>query len=457
MEIPLTRQLASFCHSLHYETLPPEVVDRAKYFFLDYLAVAVRGSLSDSSQPLYRIAAELGGGNGGAVLGRGEKTTFPYAALANGTSAHSIELDDTHQGGSIHLGVSVFSSALAVAEHVGSTGQDFITAVVAGFEVAARLAMALRPKEHYGQGFHPTATCGTFGAAVAAGKLLHLSEGQLLSALGIAGSQAAGSMEFLTDGAWTKRLHPGWAAFSGIHAALFAREGFVGPTTIVEGKDGFLKAYSPHPDPQKVVDGLGADFQILQTAVKPHACCRYTQAPIDATLAVTLQHNLKPNDVKTVTVGMLETGIPVICEPAKRKRQPLSVVDMQFSLPFGVAVALAKRRAGLEEFTLDMLNDPEVRVLMPKVSYERDPELEKNYPKEWPAWVRVTLQDGREVAAHVRFPKGDPENPLSWDELTEKYRSLIGAVWSPQKIETVWDAVQQLERENSLRNFAALL
>jgi 2-methylcitrate dehydratase PrpD len=457
MEIPLTRQLASFCHGLRYEMLPPEVVDRAKYFFLDYLAVAVRGSLSDSSQPLYQIAAELGVGNGGTVLGRGEKAAFPYAALANGTSAHSIELDDTHQGGSIHLGVSVFSSALAVAEHVGANGQDFIAAVVAGFEVAARLAMALRPKEHYGQGFHPTATCGAFGATVAAGKLLHLSENRLLSALGIAGSQAAGSMEFLTDGAWTKRLHPGWAAFSGIHAALLAREGFVGPATIVEGKDGFLKAYSPNPDPRKVIDGLGADFQILQTAVKPHACCRYTQAPIDATLAVTLRHDLKPNDVRAVTVGMLETGIPVICEPAVRKRQPLSVVDMQFSLPFGVAVALVKRRAGLEEFTLEMLNDPEVRALMPKVGYARDPELEKNYPKEWPTWVRVTLQNGKEVSAHVRFPKGDPENPLSWGELIEKYHTLVGAVWGQQKLDAVREAIQRLEEESSLRNFVLLL
>jgi 2-methylcitrate dehydratase PrpD len=154
---------------------------------------------------------------------------------------------------------------------------------------------------------------------------------------------------------------------------------------------------------------------------------------------------------------MLETGIPVICEPAGRKRQPLSVVDMQFSLPFGVAVALARRRAGLEEFTLDMLNDPEVRALMPKVGYARDPELEKNYPKEWPAWVRVTLQDGREVSAHVRFPKGDPQNPLSWDELVEKYCALAGAVWSNQKLDAVREAVQRLERQKSLRDFARLL
>jgi 2-methylcitrate dehydratase PrpD len=391
------------------------------------------------------------------VLGRQEKTAFPYAALANGTAAHSLELDDTHQGGSIHLGVSVFSAALAVAEYTGASGKEFITAAVAGFEVAARLAMALRPKEHYSRGFHPTATCGTFGAAVSAAKLLGLDESQLLSALGIAGSQAAGSMEFLTDGAWTKRLHPGWAAFSGIHAALLAREGFVGPTTIVEGKDGFLKAYSLHSDPGRITDSLNTDFQILQTAVKPHACCRYAQAPIDATLILVEDHDLQPPDVEKITIGMLEMGIPVICEPAERKRQPLSVVDAQFSLPFGVAVALVKRRAGLGEFSLLMLQDRAVRGLMPKVGYVRDPELEKNYPREWPAWARIALKDGREVSAHIRFPKGDPENPLSWEELIEKYRALAEAVWQHDKVDRVQSAVRQLEQEKSLRDFAASL
>lgn len=457
MEIPLTRQLAAFCHKLSYEELSPEVIDRAKYFFLDYLGVAVRGSLTESSQPLYRLTAALGAAGTATVLGRREKVAFPYAALVNGTSAHSLELDDTHQGGSIHLGVSVFSAALAMAEHLGTSGKAFITAAVAGFEATARLAMAVRPQEHYRRGFHPTATCGTFGAAVSAAKLLGLTESQLLSTLGIAGSQAAGSMEFLTDGAWTKRLHPGWAAFAGIHAALLAREGFVGPTTILEGRDGFLKAYSPHSDPSKITEGLGADYQILHTAVKPHACCRYTQAPIDAVLTLVKEHNLQPQDIERITIGMLETGILVICEPAERKYQPTSVVDAQFSLPFGVAVALVRQRAGLEEFTVPMLHDPLVRELMSKVRYVRDPELEKNYPREWPAWARVACKSGPEIFAHIRFPKGDPENPLTWEELTEKYQTLASVVWQKEKLDSVHRAVQKLEHEGNLQRFTILL
>ncbi len=457
MEIPLTRHLASFCTELEYETLPPEVVDRAKYFFLDYLGVAVRGSLSDSSLPLYRLAQTLAPEGSGTVLGRVQKTTFPYAALANGTAAHSLELDDTHQGGSIHLGVSVFSAALAIAESLGASGKEFITASVAGFEVAARLAMALKPADHYRRGFHPTATCGTFGAAASAARLLNLNEPQFLFALGIAGSQSAGSMEFLTAGAWTKRFHPGWAAFSGLHAALLAKEDFIGPTTILEGRAGFLKAYSVNPDPGKITHGLGEDFQILQTAVKPHACCRYTQAPIDAVLKVVQEHDILPQQVEHVTIGMLETGIPVICEPADRKSRPTNVVEAQFSLPFGVAVALAKRRASLEEFTETMLHDAEIGSLMTKVDYERDPTLEQNYPKEWPAWAKVKLHDGREVSAQVRFPKGDPENPLSWDQLTDKYNDLVKSTWDVTRAARICHAVRALESEGDMRDFTQSL
>jgi len=170
-----------------------------------------------------------------------------------------------------------------------------------------------------------------------------------------------------------------------------------------------------------------------------------------------LMHDIQPDEVERVTIGMLEVGIPVICEPTERKRRPLNVVDAQFSLPFGVAVALAKRRAGLEEFSPSLLQDPFVQKLMSKVGYARDPGLEKNYPKEWPAWARVNLQDGREVAAHVRFPKGDPENPLSWDELIDKYRTLAGAVWAREKVDKGQNAVRQLEQTKRLRDLTRLL
>ncbi len=228
------------------------------------------------------------------VIGTRMRTIPGLAAMANGAAAHGIEQDDTHSGGSIHLGATMYSAALALAETMPDTSSDtFLTAVVAGFEAAARIAMAVQPKEHYALGFHMTPTCGVFGAAITSAKLLGLTAEQTLAAVGIAGSMAAGSMEFLADGAWTKRIHPGLAAQNGIHAALLAAEGFSGPLRILEGRDGFLHGYSRNPVPERLTDGLGESFEILHTAVKPHACCRYMQGPIDAVLAIMREHNVQ--------------------------------------------------------------------------------------------------------------------------------------------------------------------
>ena len=195
--------------------------------------------------------------------------------MANGTAFHSIEMDDVNNEASLHPGVVAFPTALSMADLAHVSGKDFIAAVVAGYDVIVRLGRALQPAEHYGRGFHPTGTCGAFGAAVVAGRLLGLQGDDFIHALGIAGSQTAGSMEFLAQGAWTKRLHPGWASHSGSWAALLARSGYTGPTTILEGRDGFLQAYSGNPDMSLVLQDLGDEYLITRTAIKPHACCRY--------------------------------------------------------------------------------------------------------------------------------------------------------------------------------------
>src|SRR5690349_21008360 len=210
---PITRDIVHFLWALEPKQLSAEVIDRAKYLLLDYLGVVIRGSQSESSQSVYRMLGRAGGHGGCTVFGQKLRAAPEYAALANGAAAHSIELDDTHQAGSIHLGVVMYSVAIALSESApGIDMKRFISAVVAGYEMAARLGIAVQPKDHYELGFHPTATCGVFGAAVTASKLLGLSEEQMLSAVGIAGSMAAGSLEFLANGAWTKRLHPGLAA-----------------------------------------------------------------------------------------------------------------------------------------------------------------------------------------------------------------------------------------------------
>lgn len=415
MTPPYTSDLVEFLAKLAPRDLSPEVFERARYLLLDYLGVAIRGSRAESSAPVYKMIERIGA-SGPA-----------YAALAYGTAAHAIELDDTHNAGSIHLGVVMFSVALALAETMPKVAADrFFTAIVAGYEAAARIAMAVQPKEHYLLGFHPTSTCGVFGAAVTASKLLGLTETQMLSAVGIAGSMAAGSLEFLAEGAWTKRLHPGLAAQNGIQAAMLAAEGFRGPSTILEGRDGFLNAYSRKPIPELLTQGLGESFEIMRTAVKPHACCRYMQGPIDAILALVREHDIQPDQVASIDTAILEAGWPLVVEPRDRKYQPKSVVEAQFSMPFGAAVAVLHRAAGIDQFTEENIHSPDVQRLMGKVVMSKNIKIEKNFPQEWAAIATVTLTDGRSYEKHITHPKGDPANPLTRDELIAKFKSLAG-------------------------------
>jgi 2-methylcitrate dehydratase PrpD len=282
-----------------------------------------------------------------------------------------------------------------------------------------------------------TPTCGVFGAAITSAKLLGLTLEQTIAAVGIAGSMAAGSMEFLADGAWTKRIHPGLAAQNGMHAALLAAEGFTGPLRILEGRDGFLHGYSRNPLPERLTAGLGESFEILHTAVKPHACCRYMQGPIDAILAIMRENNLQASQIHRIEVAVLEAGWDIVAEPRAKKYNPESVVDVQFSMPFGAAVAAIDGAASLDQFTAEKARSPKVRKLIGRVVLMKDLGLEKNFPKEWPAHVAIELESGQRYEKSVRYPKGDPENPLTWDELEAKFRALAGAVLSPDRCDEI--------------------
>src|SRR5579863_3286637 len=396
-----TRDLVEFLHGISADNLPADVLDRARYFLLDYLAVAVRGSMEESARCVQRMIARTGSTGCATVIGTSIRTSPALAALANGTSSHGIEQDDTHGGGSIHLGTTMYSVALALAELQETTmlqetsSGRFFAAVVAGYEAAARIAMAAQAKEQYRLGFHPTQTCGVFGAAVTASKMLDLTADQTLAAVGIAGSMAAGSMEFLAEGAWTKRIHPGLAARNGIEAALLAAEGFIGPRHPLEGRDGFLQGYSRKPLADRLTADLGQTFEIMRTAVKPHACCRYMQGPIDAILEIMRERNVDAKHIANIEVSILEAGWDIVCEPRSKKYHPESAVDAQFSMPFGAAVAVLYGVAGLDQFTADQARAPRVREMMGKVTLVKDQRIEETFPREWPARVAILLDDGR--------------------------------------------------------------
>jgi 2-methylcitrate dehydratase PrpD len=454
----ITQELTEYCYDLKFRQLPGEVIDRAKYFFLDFIGVACRGSQEDSSKSIYRFIRKMGHDRqGGVIIGTKDRAFHSYSALANGTSAHAIEMDDVNNEASLHPGVVVFPAALATSEMVGGSGKKFIEAVVVGYEVMIRLGKALGPENSYQRGFHPTGTCGSFGSSMVVSKIMGLKPEEMTSAMGIAGSQAAGSMEYLAQGAWTKRFHPGWAALSGMVAAQLAQKGFRGPSSIIEGRDGFLHSYSNGSDGSKVLENIGTQYEILRTSIKPHACCRYMQPPIDAILKIVKENDLPPEKVEKVKVGILRAGAHLIAEPLEEKYTPQSIVDAQFSMPFGAAVAVLYRRAGLTEFHLSKIRSEEVKRMMRRVECMTDPDLEKTFPKQWCATAEIFTKDGKRYFTKVEYCKGDPENPLSWDELIEKFHDLSSRFMTKERRLKIVYQVKRLEKNQNLQKWSSLL
>ncbi|MFW6054949.1 MAG: MmgE/PrpD family protein [Thermodesulfobacteriota bacterium] len=448
-----TAKFTTQCMKINQEDFTEDLVDRVRYFLLDYIGVAARGAQSESSLSVQKSLAELQlkvQPKGAAVIGTSLRADPPLAALSNGTAAHSLELDDVINEASLHPGVVIMPAVLAAAELVHASAGEAFEAIVTGYEVMTRLGIALNPAAHYKRGFHPTGTCGAFGAAAAVGKVLKLNEKQLANALGIAGSQASGSLEFLSDGAYTKRFHAGWAAHSGLIAAFMAKEGFTGPKTILEGKLGFLRAYSPESSLEPLLDSWDDSFALMRTSIKPHACCRYKQGPIDGIIKIMQDHHLQAEDVAAVTAGVLDAGYALVAEPLEAKQHPQRVVDAQFSMPFGAAVAMHFGKAGLDQYTDEVIQMPVIQDLMKQVTCEKNPALDREFPKKWPASVKLVTKKGKTYSTWIDYPKGDPENPLTWSELEEKFHDLTAPVYDLKTRTEIVDTVRSLNSNDAL-------
>jgi 2-methylcitrate dehydratase PrpD len=449
--------LADFCADLRWANLPAAVRGRTQELVLDFVGVALRGSVAPSSGPAFALASRLSGASGASLIGADTRASASWAALANATSAHALELDDVTSRSSLHPGVVVIPTALAVAEEHRLSPTQALEAIVAGYEVMMRVGDALNAESAYRRGFHPTGVAGVFGAAVAAGRLLELDADALTRAIGIAGTMAAGSLEYLSDGSWTKRLNPGWAAHGGITAAYLASEGFTSPATALEGPRGLLRGYTDEPRPELLTAGLGDALAIMNVSIKPYACCRYNHGLIDGVLALRRVHDIRPDDVERIRLGVLSAGALLVADPIDEKRAPRNVVDAQFSAPFAAAIALARGSASLDDYTQANVDDPLIRSLMTRTECHRDDRLDAMYPEHWPASVEIRLHDGRELVTRVDDPTGEPANPISRDQLREKFAALASAVLDRAAVDELTERCLRLEREPDLDRFAALL
>ena len=355
--------LADFCLGIRWSRLDEAVQERTRELLLDLLGVALAGSRQPSSGPAVEVARRLGGAGAACLIGARGGAPAVWAALANGTAAHAVELDDVTTESSLHPGVAVIPAALAIAEECEASPAALLAAIVAGYEVTMRVGNALNPASAYARGFHPTGVAGVFGATMAAGRILGLERDQLVAALGIAGTLASGSLEYLSDGAWTKRLNAGWAGHAGITAAHLAHAGFSGPATVFEGRLGALHAYSDASDAALLLADLGEPLQVMRVSIKPYACCRYNHGLIDCVLDLARTHRVSPDDVARVRLGVLSGGALLVADPIEQKRAPESVVDAQFSAPYAAAVALVLGSGGLDAYAPEHLHDPAIRKL----------------------------------------------------------------------------------------------
>lgn len=418
-----TARVAAHCTEMSFADLPADVREKLKRHLLDYFGVTLGAREHAESTP--SILAGLGGGSEGGeatAIGTGEQWAPDRAAAVNGALAHSLDFDDTHRESSLHPGAPVIPAALAVAEHEGATTERLLAGVSAGFDVACVLGRAVNPDAHYDRGFHGTATCGTFGAIAAAGVVAGLSVDEFEAAFGVGGSQAAGSLQFLSNGAWNKRLHPGLAARRGVTATSLGAAGFRGADAAIEGEYGFLNGYTDDPNPE-AFDRLGDEYAVMETALKPYPCCRYMHAAIDALTDIGTE--VAPSSVNSVVVDLPEPGVRLTGDPIEQKRRPSNFVDCQFSMPFASALALTTGDAGLEAF-LDAqtrLDDPDLRRLMDATDVVSTEEVQSLFPDQWAARV-VVETDGETRERFEETALGEPEKPLGWDGVTEKFESL---------------------------------
>ncbi|HET7886903.1 MAG TPA: MmgE/PrpD family protein [Bradyrhizobium sp.] len=438
-----TATLAAYVANLRFEDIPQEVRERAKALTLDFLGSAIRARRDAESTPsLFKTLEALALDSSGESTVFGDSRTFTpaIAALLNGALGHSLDFDDTHADSSLHPSAPVVPAAFAIGELVGASGREVLTAIVAGYEVCCRIGNALDPTSHYARGFHPTATAGTYGAAAAASKLFGLSRDQIIAAFGVAGSQAAGSLQFLVNGAWNKRYQVGASAMNGVIAATLARNDFVGATQSIEGKHGLLVGYSDNPHPEKAVADLGKVYETMKIGVKPYPSCRYTHAALDALIALRREHNLTPDQIKRVEIGLHRNGITLAGDPAT-KRHPKSVVGGQFSMFFTGAVALDQGRFGWDDYA--RLGDAAVDALADKFDVVQDSRLEgRTHP--FGARVSITTEDGVHERIHDD-PSGEPTTFPDASAMAQKFLTLARPVLNG-RADQLADAILSLER-----------
>jgi 2-methylcitrate dehydratase PrpD len=438
----LTDIVAGYVVNTKYESMSPEVVHKTKLHIRDGIGNQLGASSMERlpAKIMLDLLRSWGGAEQATVVGYGDRIPVAHAAMVNAMLGHGIELDDSHADALTKSGASVIPSVMAVAEFAGADEETVIVAAAIAYDVMARIGLAVNPS-HRKRGYHSSGTVAPFATAAAAAKILGLDQQQVRWALGLAGMQAAGIQAFLDDPCMAKPFSPGKGAFNGVLAALLASRGYTGPQYVLEGKEGFLNAYADEVDTTRITDGLGESFKVMEMAFKPHAACRFAHGPIDLAQAVFEEEKIQPSDLVSVTVGL--------CELAERQSGRSEVTNLNSAMgstPFSVAVALHRGKNGLadyrEAFEMDAIHE-----LGRSIKLAVKPEYGTMGRG---ADIRIETKDGRVIERSVTGPRGEPDMPLSDDELQEKFLGLAALAVGEEKAKVANEQLMTLDSGGSL-------
>jgi 2-methylcitrate dehydratase PrpD len=450
--VGLTQEIANYVSKVSRKDIPPEVIRSARGFILDGLGVALAGSMDECSRIVQAHIKQLGGRNECSVLGTALRVPASQAALANGVAGHALDYDDTQLSTSkeavygllTHPTTPVLAAALAIGEKQKISGVELLLAYIAGVEVECRIADSINPR-HYQSGFHSTATMGGLGAAMAVGKILRLRENVLLQALGIAASMASGLRE--NFGTMTKPLHAGRAAENGVTAALLARSGFTAAGNILEARRGFFNAMAGGYDSSKISGRLGKPYFMQEPgiSIKPYPSGSLSHPAQDLILDLVKEHDLHASDIQSIEVGTNSNVPNALIYP-----MPKTALEGKFSIPFGMAIAVLERKAGLAQFVDTKVRQKKVVELMKRVRLYVDDELEALGYDQVRSRIRITLYNGRTIEGRYDVARGHPEKPMSWTDLTEKFNECASPVLPQKNAGQIIELVARLEQLKSL-------
>jgi 2-methylcitrate dehydratase PrpD len=451
-------KLAAFATGLSPARVPRDVAEQATRLLLDTAGVTLAAVPEDFARSIQTVARQLGGPPEASLWGAREQVGMAAAVLANGTLAHGLDYDDTLEGAIVHTGSCCVTAALAAGEARHASGGEVLAAIVAGVEVMAAVGRAC-PGAFHRRGFHPTALCGPFGAAVAAGRLLGLTPAQLTTAFGLCGSQASGLIEYLADGSWTKRLHAGWAAHAGVVAACLAQAGFTGPRTVFEGTHGFYRAFGGEPSDAArlaaLADGLGHEWAIRRLMFKAYPCGSINQPYMDCAARIRARPGFDPTAIRAVVCRTAEGPVHRLWEPLADKQRPSTPYGAKFSLPYCVALVLVEGQAGVDGFSEARTRDPRILAVAGKVRYVVDPSLP--YPQHFTGHVRVELDDGQVLEEAQDAPRGGPERPLAPEELRAKFRANAARALPMAQVDALGERLLAIGRAADVAPTAAAL